>query len=106
MSGIVDRLKDVLKEIPSSTKLVAVSKFHPNEELMEAYNAGQRRFGESRPQELMAKAESLPKDIEWHFIGTLQRNKLKMVLPYAYLIHSVDSVKLFEDLCLRGPGRS
>ncbi len=85
-------------ELPATTKLVAVSKFQPNEVIMEAYSAGHRLFGESRPQELLAKVPSLPSDIEWHFIGTLQSNKLKMVLPYATLIHSVDSERLLTQI--------
>ena len=85
-------------ELPSTVKLVAVSKFHPVECIAEAYEAGQRIFAESRPQELAAKVEVLPKDIEWHFIGHLQTNKLKMVVPYASLIHSVDSRKLLMEI--------
>ena len=85
-------------ELPSTVKLVAVSKFHPAECIAEAYEAGQRIFAESRPQELAAKVEVLPKDIEWHFIGHLQTNKLKMVVPYASLIHSVDSRKLLMEI--------
>ena len=85
-------------ELPSTVKLVAVSKFHPAECIAEAYKAGQRIFAESRPQELAAKVEVLPKDIEWHFIGHLQTNKLKMVVPYASLIHSVDSRKLLMEI--------
>ena len=85
-------------ELPSTVKLVAVSKFHPAECIEEAYQAGQRIFAESRPQELAAKVEVLPKDIEWHFIGHLQTNKLKMVVPYASLIHSVDSRKLLMEI--------
>jgi hypothetical protein len=76
--------------------LLAVSKFQPIARLLEAYQAGQRRFGENRPQELAAKAVQLPQDIEWHFIGHLQTNKLKMVLPYAALVESVDSLHLLE----------
>lgn len=78
--------------------LVAVSKFHPAEAVMEAYRAGHRCFGESRPQELMAKANALPKDICWHFIGHLQTNKLKMVLPYVKMVESVDSQHLLEAI--------
>jgi pyridoxal phosphate enzyme (YggS family) len=90
-------------ELPSEVKLVAVSKFHPIEAVLEAYEAGQRLFGESRPQELQAKVKSLQErglaeDIQWHFIGHLQTNKLKMVLPYASLIHSVDSLRLLEAI--------
>ncbi len=85
-------------ELPSSARLVAVSKFHPTQAIEEAYAAGQRIFGESRPQELAAKAPVLPEDIEWHFIGHLQTNKLKMVIPYVSLIHSVDSKRLLLEI--------
>ena len=83
-------------ELPPEVKLVAVSKFHPAEEILEAYSAGQRRFGENRPQEFAAKVPALPEDIEWHFIGHLQTNKLKFVLPYASLVESIDSLRLLE----------
>ena len=95
---IRDNLSTIRKELPSGVTLVAVSKFHPSSAIREAYEAGQRDFAESRPQELAAKAAELPPDIRWHFIGHHQRNKLKMVLPYAYLIHSVDSVKLLDEI--------
>ena len=85
-------------ELPSTVKLVAVSKFNPVEAIQEAYEAGQRIFGESRPQELLQKVQELPDDIQWHFIGHLQTNKLKMVLPYASLIHSVDSERLLMEI--------
>ena len=97
-------------ELPATVRLVAVSKFHPFESIQEAYEAGQRIFAESRPQELMAKVKRLEEiraergdseymsDIEWHFIGHLQTNKLKMVLPYASLIQSVDSVRLLDAI--------
>ncbi|MBP5550044.1 MAG: YggS family pyridoxal phosphate-dependent enzyme [Bacteroidales bacterium] len=93
-----DNLKFILEKLPSGVRLVAVSKFHPAEVVMEAYRAGQRCFGESRPQEFMAKAQSLPKDIVWHFIGHLQTNKLKMVLPYAAMVESVDSEHLLQAI--------
>lgn len=92
--AVANNLLRLLDEIPSGVKLVAVSKFKPAEDIMAAYAAGQRRFGESRPQELAAKAAVLPTDIEWHFIGHLQTNKIKFVLPYASLIESVDSMHL------------
>ena len=85
-------------ELPSTVKLVAVSKFNPAEAIMEAYEAGQRIFGESRPQELSQKVSILPDDIQWHFIGHLQTNKLKMVLPYVALVHSVDSERLLVEI--------
>lgn len=85
-------------ELPSTVKLVAVSKFNPAEAIKQAYEAGQRIFGESRPQELFQKVSILPDDIQWHFIGHLQTNKLKMVLPYVALVHSVDSEKLLQEI--------
>lgn len=104
MSAISQNIIELLKELPSAVKLVAVSKFKPSEDIMAAYDAGQRVFAESRPQELKLKAETLPNDIQWHFIGHLQTNKIKMVVPYASLIHSVDSLKLLmeiENYCLK-----
>ena len=95
---IEERIISITKELPPRTKLVAVSKFHPASAIEEAYKGGQRIFGESRPQELKAKAAVLPSDIEWHFIGHLQTNKLKMVLPYASLVQSVDSLHLLEAI--------
>ena len=77
---------------------MAVSKFHPAEAVMEAYNAGQRIFGESRPQEFAAKCKVLPEDIQWHFIGHLQTNKLKLVLPYVSMVQSVDSKRLLDAI--------
>ena len=92
------------KELPATVKLVAVSKFHPFNAIEEAYGAGQRIFAESRPQELQAKVRQLEaerpdmSDVQWHFIGHLQTNKLKMVLPYASLVQSVDSVRLLDAI--------
>lgn len=107
-------IKDVINrlngELPATVRLVAVSKFHPFEAIEEAYEAGQRVFAESRPQELLAKVQRLEAiraergepdymaDIEWHFIGHLQTNKLKMVLPYVSLVQSVDSLHLLEAI--------
>lgn len=96
--AVADNLLALLKEIPSSVRLVAVSKYKPVEDIMAAYQAGQRRFGENRPLELEAKAKALPADIEWHFIGHLQTNKIKNVIPYAALIESVDSVHLLQAI--------
>ncbi|MBO5581761.1 MAG: YggS family pyridoxal phosphate enzyme [Bacteroidales bacterium] len=93
-----DNLQALYEKLPSAVKLVAVSKFHPVERLMEAYDAGQRVFAESRPQELAAKVPQMPADIEWHFIGHLQTNKLKLVLPYVSLVQSVDSFHLLEAI--------
>ena len=93
-----DNLKALYEKLPSAVKLVAVSKFHPVGRLMEAYDAGQRVFGENRPQELAAKVPQMPSDVEWHFIGHLQTNKLKLVLPYVSLVQSVDSLHLLEAI--------
>ncbi|MCR5463288.1 MAG: YggS family pyridoxal phosphate-dependent enzyme [Bacteroidales bacterium] len=95
---VADNLKSVLSKLPPEVKLVAVSKFHPTEDILEAYNSGQRRFGENRPQEFASKVAELPGDIEWHFIGHLQTNKLKLVLPYASLVESVDSQRLLDAI--------
>ena len=96
--SIAENIKKVLNELPQGVQLVAVSKFHPNEAIEEAYSAGQRVFGESKVQEMTAKYESLPKDIEWHFIGHLQTNKIKYIIPYVALIHGVDSYKLLTEI--------
>lgn len=95
---IQEHLQSILKKLPSGVTLVAVSKFHPVSAIQEAYVAGQRVFAESRPQELSAKVPLLPKDIQWHFIGHLQTNKLKMVLPFVSLVQSVDSLHLLEAI--------
>ena len=96
--SVTSALRQLRNELPSTVKLVAVSKFKPVEDILEAYRAGQRAFGENRPQELAAKAKVLPADIEWHFIGHLQTNKVKLVLPYASLIQSVDSERLLAEI--------
>lgn len=98
MSNVADNLKRVLAELPENVALVAVSKFHPAERIMEAYEAGQRVFGESREQELAKKQELLPHDIEWHFIGHLQTNKVKYIAPYISMIEAVDSLKLLREI--------
>lgn len=98
MSSIVNQLKFVRSTLPEGVTLVAVSKTHPAEAIREAYDAGQRIFGESRPQELCAKHEALPEDIEWHMIGHLQTNKVKSIAPFVALIHSVDSARLVETI--------
>jgi pyridoxal phosphate enzyme (YggS family) len=96
--SIQTNLKETLATLPPHVRLVAVSKFHPNEALQEAYDAGQRIFGESKVQEMTQKYESLPKDIEWHFIGHLQTNKIKYMAPYVAMIHGVDSFKLLIEI--------
>lgn len=95
---IQDKIHDIVEKLPSGVKLVAVSKFHSVPELMEAYRAGQRCFGENRPQEFAMKVPEMPSDIEWHFIGHLQTNKLKLVLPYASLVESIDSKRLLDGV--------
>ena len=96
MPSIKENLQQVTAQLPEGVQLVAVSKFHPVEALQEAYDAGQRLFGENRAQELIAKAPLLPKDIRWHFIGHLQKNKVRAIMPYVSVIESVDSVQLLK----------
>lgn len=91
----IERLRE---ELPEGVKLLAVSKFHPVEALREAYDAGQRVFGESRPQELKLKAEVMPRDVEWHMIGHLQTNKVKYIVPFVTLIESLDSERLAQEI--------
>lgn len=93
-TDIARRLGEVKSSLPQGVRLVAVSKFHPSECIKAAYDAGQRLFGESREQELARKVGELPNDIEWHFIGHLQTNKVKYIAPFVELIHSVDSDRL------------
>lgn len=96
--SIKERLHDILATLPEGVKLVAVSKFHPAERIREAYDAGQRIFGESRPQEMAAKQAQLPADIEWMMIGHLQTNKVKMIAPFVSMISSVDSERLIDEI--------
>ena len=110
MGNIKDIISKINNELPAAAKLVAVSKFHPFDAIEHAYQAGQRVFAESRPQELLAKVKRLEEiraergdseymaDIQWHFIGHLQTNKLKMVLPYVSFVQSVDSVRLLDAI--------
>ena len=108
MSEIATSIRQLKQELPSTVTLVAVSKFKPAEDILEAYEAGQRDFGENRPQELAAKAKELPSDIRWHFIGHLQTNKVKLVVPCAAMIHSVDSPRLLAEIdkVARAEGRT
>ena len=94
--SIADEVRRIASELPSGVKLVAVSKFHPVEKLMQAYDAGQRLFGKSRVQELAQKVGAMPSDVQWHFIGHLQTNKVRQLVPHVHLIHSVDSLKLLQ----------
>ena len=98
MYDVKGNLHEVLGSLPAGVRLVAISKFHPNEYIEAAYAEGQRIFGESHEQELARKVESLPKDIEWHFIGHLQTNKVKYIAPYISMIESVDSLKLLKEI--------
>lgn len=102
MSSIPERLQAVRSSLPEGTRLVAVSKFHPAGMILEAYQAGQRIFGESHVQELQQKQPQLPADIEWHFIGHLQTNKVKYIAPYITMIHSADSPRLLAEISKQG----
>ena len=95
---VAKNLRAVLANLPAGVRLVAISKFHPNEYIEAAYAAGQRIFGESHEQELAQKVKTLPKDIEWHFIGHLQTNKVKYIAPYISMIEAVDSMKLLREI--------
>ncbi len=96
--NIQKNLLHIKEQLPDDVTLVAVSKFHPKEELLQAYEAGQRVFGESHEQELAAKHEALPDDIKWHFIGHLQTNKVKYIVPYVSMIEAVDSLRLLREI--------
>ena len=98
MFDVAKNLHEVLDTLPDGVKLVAISKFHPKEYIEVAYREGQRIFGESHEQELAGKVESLPKDIEWHFIGHLQTNKVEYIAPYISMIEAVDTVKLLKEI--------
>ena len=95
---VAARLRAVKETLPEGVRLIAVSKFHPADEIAAAYAAGQRVFGESHEQELARKYEALPKDVEWHFIGHLQTNKVKYIVPYISMIDAVDSLKLMKEI--------
>ena len=99
-ADIASNIKSLKQQIPPSVKLVAVSKTKPVSDILEAYNSGQRSFGENRVQELVQKKDLLPADIEWHLIGHLQSNKVKLIVPFISLIHSVDSFKLLKIINL------
>ena len=96
--SVTENITRLKASLPANVKLVAISKFHPAEALLKAYNTGQRVFGESRAQELTAKQKVLPSDIEWHFIGPLQSNKVKDIAPFIHTIHSIDSLKLLQEV--------
>ena len=98
MSTIAQNLQRVKADLPDGVTLVAISKFHPIEALREAYDAGQRIFGESHVQELQRKVAEMPSDVEWHFIGHLQTNKVKYIAPYVAMIHAVDTEHLLREI--------
>ena len=98
MYDVKGNLREVLSRLPQGVRLVAISKYHPNEYIEAAYAEGQRTFGESHEQELRQKHETLPKDIRWHFIGHLQTNKVKYIAPYVTMIEAVDSLKLLREI--------
>ena len=98
MYDVKGNLREVLAHLPQGVRLVAISKYHPNEYIEAAYAEGQRIFGESHEQELRQKHESLSKDIRWHFIGHLQTNKVKYIAPYVTMIEAVDSLKLLQEI--------
>lgn len=98
MSNIKENINKIKSNIPKNVTLVAVSKTYPNSAILEAYEAGQKFFGENKVQELVAKYETLPKDIEWHMIGHLQTNKVKYIAPFVHLIHGIDSLKLLTEV--------
>lgn len=98
MSEIAKKLTDIRSTLKEGVELVAVSKYHPIDSVREAYEQGQRVFGESREQELRVKHKALPSDIHWHFIGHLQTNKVKAIVPYVSLIETVDSERLFMEI--------
>ena len=96
--SIAENITQIKAQLPEGVSLVAVSKYHPVKQLQEAYAAGQRIFGESHAQELVAKAPLMPDDVQWHFIGHLQRNKVRQIMPIVSLIHSVDSIRLLYTI--------
>jgi pyridoxal phosphate enzyme (YggS family) len=96
--SIAENLNGLKAELPDLVELIAVSKTHPAEKVMEAYDTGHRHFGENKAQEMVAKSETMPSDIRWHLIGHLQRNKVKYIAPFVHLIHGVDSLKLLKEI--------
>ena len=102
MSSIKERLQAIRTTLPEGVCLLAISKYYPVEAIMEAYNAGQRDFGENKAQDLVAKHQALPNDIRWHFTGHLQSNKIKYIAPFVHLIHSIDSLQLLKEINKHG----
>lgn len=99
---IAERIKTISAALPKGVTLIAVSKYHPAEAIQEAYGAGQREFGESKAQDLVIKHQELPSDIKWHFIGHLQSNKIKYIAPFIHLIHSIDTLRLLQEVNRQG----
>ena len=102
MSSIRERLQAIRSTLPEGVQLLAISKYYPVEAIMEAYDAGQRDFGENKAQDLVAKQQQLPDDIRWHFTGHLQSNKIKYIAPLVHLIHIVDSLQLLKEINKHG----
>lgn len=98
MSAIQNHLQNITNELPQGVTLVAVSKYHPASDILEAYHGGQRVFGENLAREMQNKHDILPKDIQWHFIGHLQKNKVKYIAPFVSMIQSVDSIQLLQEI--------
>ena len=98
MTNIENNLTEILSTIPQNVKLIAVSKFHPIDTILNAFQTGQKIFGENKVQELVSKQAFLPKEIEWHLIGHLQSNKVKYIAPFVHLIHGVDSLSLLQTI--------
>ena len=98
MPDIRSNIERIRATLPSGVTLIAVSKYHPIEAIAEAYSAGQRHFGESKAQDLRSKHQALPQDIKWHFIGHLQSNKIKYIASFVHLIHSVDTLRLLQEI--------
>ena len=102
MTNIKNNLSEILSTIPANVKLIAVSKFHPIETILNAFQVGQKIFGENKVQELVSKQALLPKEIEWHLIGHLQTNKVKYIAPFVHLIHGIDSLSLLQTINKEG----
>lgn len=98
MPDIKRNIEKIRATLPDGVTLIAVSKYHPVEAIAEAYSAGQRHFGESKAQDLRIKQQTLPQDIKWHFIGHLQSNKIKYIAPFIHLIHSIDTLRLLQEV--------
>ena len=100
--SVAENIAEIKNSLPKNVRLIAISKTRSQEEILEAYNFGQRDFGENKPQEMVSKALYLPKDIRWHLVGHLQTNKVKQIAPFVHLIHSVDSLKLLSEINKEG----